>query len=101
MRLIDADELEKAIYEWMPKDQSTWMESDLPPIENLVVSIMMTIQEQPTVDAVPVVRCRECEYWEETSTHGRGRCWEDVPNRRFTNDEEFCSRAERREDADI
>lgn len=54
MRLIDADELEKAIYEWMPKDQSTWMDSDLPPIENLVVSIMMTIQEQPTVDAVPV-----------------------------------------------
>ena len=51
MRLIDADALEKAIYEWMPKDQSTWMDSDLPPIENLVVSIMMTIQEQPTVNA--------------------------------------------------
>lgn len=54
MRLIDADALEKAIYEWMPKDQETWMESDIPPIENLIVSIMMTIEEQPTVDAVPV-----------------------------------------------
>lgn len=53
MRLIDADALEKAIYEWMPKDQSTWMDSDLPPIDNLVVSIMMTIQEQPAIDAVP------------------------------------------------
>jgi len=53
-KLIDADALEKAIYEWMPKDQETWMESDIPPIENLVVSIMMTIEEQPTVDAVPV-----------------------------------------------
>lgn len=53
-RYIDADALEKAIYEWMPKDQSTWMDSTIPPIENLVVSIMMTIQEQPTVDAVPV-----------------------------------------------
>ena len=30
------------------------MDSDIPPIENLVVSIMMTIQEQPTVDAIPV-----------------------------------------------
>ena len=49
-RLIDADLLEKEIYKWMPKDQETWMESDLPPIENLVVSIMMTIQEQPTVE---------------------------------------------------
>lgn len=55
MRLIDADLLEKEIYKWMPKDQETWMSSDIPPIENLVVSIMMTIQEQPTVDAVPVV----------------------------------------------
>ena len=54
MKLIDADLLEKEIYKWMPKDQETWMESDLPPIENLVVSIMMTIQEQPTVDAIPV-----------------------------------------------
>lgn len=54
-RLIDADLLEKEIYKWMPKDQETWMSSDIPPIEDLVVSIMMTIHEQPTVDAVPVV----------------------------------------------
>ena len=63
MRFIDADVLEKEIYKWMPKDQETWMDSDIPPIENLVVSIMITIQEQPTVDAVPVVRCAECKYW--------------------------------------
>lgn len=54
MRLIDGDALERVIYEWMPKDQGAWMDSDIPPIENLVVSIMMTIQEQQTVDAVPV-----------------------------------------------
>lgn len=54
MRLIDGDALEKAIYEWMPKDQETWMDSKIPPIENLVISIMMTIQEQPTMDALPV-----------------------------------------------
>ena len=53
-RLIDADALEKAIYEWMPKNQEEWLDGDLPPIENLVVSIMMTIQEQPTIDAVPI-----------------------------------------------
>lgn len=52
-RLIDADALEKAIYEWMPKNQEEWLDGDLPPIENLVVSIMMTIQEQPTIDAEP------------------------------------------------
>ena len=53
-RYIDADDLEKAIYKWMPKDQETWMDSEIPPIENLVVSIMMTIEEQETIDAEPV-----------------------------------------------
>lgn len=69
MRLIDADALEKAIYKWMPKDQSTWMDSDLPPIENLVVSIMMTIQEQPAIDAVPV---RHGRWIEEVMDDGHG-----------------------------
>lgn len=55
MRLIDADSLEKAIYKWMPKDMETWADSSIPPIENLVVSIMMTIEEQPTVNQwIPV-----------------------------------------------
>lgn len=53
-RLIDADLLEKEIYKWMPKDQETWMDSEIPPIENLVISIMMTIQEQPTVEAISI-----------------------------------------------
>lgn len=53
-RLIDGDALERAIYEWMPKDQETWMDSKIPPNENLVVSIMMTIQEQQPVDAIPI-----------------------------------------------
>lgn len=96
MRLIDADALEKAIYEWMPKDQSTWMDSDLPPIENLVVSLMMTIQEQPTVDAVPVrhgkwiwkgkdgdsrFMCSECKSKEHVPTcMGVPNIWEYCPN---------------------
>lgn len=62
MRLIDADALEKEIYKWMPKDQESWMDSEIPPIENLVVSIMMTIQEQETIDAVPVIRCKDCNH---------------------------------------
>lgn len=54
MKLISVDALEKAIYEWMPKDQETWMDSDIPPIKNLVASIMMTIQEQSPIEAIPV-----------------------------------------------
>ena len=58
-RLIDADALKKAIYEWMPKDQTTWMDSSIPPIENLVVSIMMTIEEQPIIDEPQWIPCSE------------------------------------------
>ena len=52
-RLIDADALEKAIYEWMPKAQETWMESEIPPIEILAESVLLTIDEQPTVEVLP------------------------------------------------
>lgn len=97
MRLINADALEKEIYKWMSKDQETWMDSDIPPIENLVVSIMMTIQEQPTVDAIPVVRCKDCKYWKlsEYNTMGIHVC------QRFSGvrgEHDFCSRSERKGD---
>ena len=52
MRLIDADALIDAINKWMP-NQEEFMESAIPPIENLAVSVLMTIEEQPTVDAEP------------------------------------------------
>lgn len=101
MRLIDADALEKAIYEWMPKDQSTWMDSDLPPIDNLVVSIMMTIQEQPAIDAVTVVRCKDCRWWSEMQ-NSAGACLRlcaiDGALWMGTDATDFCSFAERKDD---
>ena len=35
--------------------------------------VIMMIKTAPTVDAVPVVRCRECEYhyWEQEPCHGK------------------------------
>ena len=68
MRLIDADALEKAINEWMPKTQEELMASSIPPIENLAVSILMTIEEQPTIDAIPVIRCKDCKRFERYIT---------------------------------
>ena len=98
MKLIDADLLEKEIYKWMPKDQETWMESDLPPIENLVVSIMMTIQEQPTVDAVPVIRCKDCKHHYYHEMLKQDYC--EIPNMQFGEIEPngYCHRAERKDE---
>ena len=32
------------------------------------------IQEMPTVDAVPVVRCKDCEWWTKQDKSLQGRC---------------------------
>lgn len=88
-RLIDADAIEKEIYKWMPKDQETWMDGEIPPIENLIVSIMMTIQEQETIDAVPVIRCKDCTYYRGDHKY----CVNDM----FAIENGFCNWAERKE----
>ena len=53
MRLIDADEaIINFGFEW----------DDIPPTREEFVRFL---KKQPTVDAVEVVRCRECKYHEE------------------------------------
>ena len=53
MRLGDLDAL-KAQLKKLPM-MSNWGEAFIPRL----------IDEQPTISAVPVVRCRECEYYDE------------------------------------
>ncbi len=72
MKLIDADALEKAIYKWMPKYEGTWMDGWISPIENLMILLMMTIQEQPTVDAEPVRHGKWILEQEEYDSYGYG-----------------------------
>ena len=51
MRLIDADEaIIKFGFEW----------DDIPPTIEVFVRFL---KKQPTVDAVEVLRCRDCKYW--------------------------------------
>lgn len=49
MRLIDADELSKKVLEWMPPDPCGVEEKEFPFEEDICVSLMMEIQEAPTV----------------------------------------------------
>lgn len=62
MRLIDAEELLERYkwYEEMPANTNPW---DFVGIENV-------IGEVPTIDAVPVVRCKDCKH-RKTCTHSR------------------------------
>ena len=54
MRLIDADRLSEAIYDNVsaPYEEAVWAKEDC----------LTKIDTAPTVDAVHVVRCRECKH---------------------------------------
>ena len=51
-RLIDADSLVRNIKKW--EKYIGKYEKDIPYDEDIYVSIMMTIEDEPTVDAVPI-----------------------------------------------
>ena len=80
MRLIDADRLSEAIYD----NVSALYEDAVFAKEDCLTEVYAA----PTVDAVPVVRCRECKY------HNKPPC----PMRlsfNWTEDEDFCSYGEK------
>ena len=56
--------------------------------------VKFDIMEEPAVDAVEVVRCKDCKYYR---THGQtsGMCYYGT-GMRYMYDDEFCSRGERR-----
>ena len=100
MRLIDADALYDDLYETMGEDEVL---ERIPPCY---------VDDAPTVYAVPVVRCRECEHaerYERTdgtagyycghpqNTFAYGEYWDRV-FKPVKEADDFCSYGERREE---
>ena len=90
MRLIDADAL--------PKYTGYALSAD---------DVAMAVENAPTIDAVPVVRCKDCRWWDKTDNgfgycHAEKHChisahWEISIFRTYRGDH-FCADGERRED---
>ena len=83
MRLIDADALKIR---------------DISPSYWQVVNGLTEydIEDAPTVDAVPVIRCKDCKWYSANTGYHWGRCENYRP---FPFDEtDYCSRAERKEE---
>ena len=91
MRLIDADKLKEYFKEYTTHS-------------GIQVSLdryaLKVIEEEPTVDAVPVIRCRECRYFKWNDCYAEIKredgkkyytSYIDSPN-----EDDYCSRAERR-----
>lgn len=53
----------------------------------------------PAVDAVEVVRCRDCKYCQIADPY-EAWCYGGLPAQLTRLDEDFCSRGKRREDGD-
>lgn len=88
-RLIDADKLLGIYKKWIPQLSSEEDEVDRRGVETCIA----VLEDMQTVDAVEVVRCRECKY------HNKPPC----PMRlsfNWTEDNDFCSYGERKEGAD-
>ena len=84
MRLIDADTLTDCVHDVM----SVFKELNEDDYRHIA-------DKQPTIDAMPVVRCKECKHraeWNGAYGCGLDGCFGD----RYTDG--FCDRAERRDD---
>ena len=92
MRLIDADRLSEAIYDNVsaPYEEAVWAK------ENCLYEIDVA----PPVDAVPVVRCRECKHrgTDACIFHIKGEPADEELLLKLDND--FCSYGERKGCAD-
>ena len=103
MRLIDANAVVKAILEERDKIPRTiatapyepWAEKPYHAGDKMrggIRKALRCIEQAPTVDAVPVVRCRECTEFDETEhecSHWYG-----------FRENDFCSHGVRKEGAD-
>jgi hypothetical protein len=89
MRLIDADELRKKFVDF------EFVDGVRCDVDSYTLN---AINKAPTVDAVPVIRCKDCRYWDGYFCHNK---WWGDGHGNYTppikQEEGFCDWAERRE----
>ena len=93
-RLIDADKLLEIYKKWIPQLLSKEDEGDRRGVETCIA----VLEDMQTVDAVPVVRCRECKWWHEDDDVGHCDNPDGLDN--YAKQDDFCSYRERKEGVD-
>lgn len=88
MRLIDADALKEVIYNNLYTITDFFNRQDRGMF--WTAGIEKAIDEAPTIDAVQVVRCKDCKYYEGKNTY--------CANDRLATPDDYCSIGERREE---
>ena len=92
-RLIDADKLLEIYKKWIPQLSSEEDGGDRRGVETCIA----VLEDMPTVDAVEVVRCKDCI--KRYDTDECPMCFvSDGKYCEFTQDDGFCDRGERKEE---
>ena len=95
MRLIDADKLLEIYKKWIPQLLSKEDEGDRRGVETCI----MVLEDMQTVDAVPVVRCRECIAYTPVDDN-TGKCVFLIGKHQYVVPNGYCYLGERKEGAD-
>jgi len=83
MRLIDADKALKQINEWLHQTRA------IPLDTSYHFELLGCVEDCPTIDAVPVVRCKDCKHYNTIGcSKGFGWC-ENID--RGTSDNFYCA----------
>lgn len=80
VRPIDADKLLGIYKKWIPQLSSKEDEGDRRGVETCIA----VLEDMPTIDAVEVIRCRDCKYhhWEQEPCHGKIEHYCELPHMR-------------------
>lgn len=95
MRLIDADALTIDLFKKAMDDAFLTGNADM---HRLLIQV---IAHYPTIDAVPIIRCKDCRFWDwmpaSTATPDYHLCRRPFQKIAMT-EHDFCSKAERKDD---
>ena len=94
MRLIDADDLVAKIM----IDAPDFMDGGSSITKAFILAMVRTRSITPTIDAAPVVRCKDCEHYDEKTgrcalryVHGNAETWFCADGKRRTDDDGQCN----------
>lgn len=66
-----------------------------PIVDGVLMAVKSAVEKMPTVDAVPVVRCKDCKWFYESDTV---ICCEKHTGLALARKDDYCSYGERRKD---
>lgn len=109
MKLIDADELKKVSEEVVTKYGDCYTGQM---VFGMEIICEYATKHAPTVDAMPVVRCKDCKYYDEQTFMGHSMGWVSCSGRfknvndngerfKIPSEDWFCADGKRRDEDEI